>query len=437
MRPHLRFTASVLIAGSLALGMASVSEAGHTPASATPPKLHAGVTIHVGDYWTAAKDDPNRAIVARLAKIWQKKTGVNVVLDGPFSRDKFLTAAPAGQAPDLIGVPHDQVATLETGKTLAPVPAWAWTPAEKKLYIRAAIQATILAGKTYSMPWSIETTGLFYNKALVPASFFKPKAGKKYVTWAQVIAKSRSMTDQANNTFGIAWDITNFYFSYAIVSESGGYVFKYTKKGYDWKKIGLDTSGAIHGFQFLRDLTTQGKYKLMPDSITYDTASGLFRQGKLAFWLTGPWEQAAMKKANINFGFTPVPSMDGKHASHPFSGVQVFAVNAFSSHKNEAFAFLSYITRAMQLPEFRGAGLIPVLKSAINSKAVQHDPIARGLSQAALGAQPMPNIPEMQQVWPPMATALSSLVKGQVSASGAAHIAVQTIQADIAKAHGG
>jgi maltose-binding protein MalE len=437
MQAPKRLAIAALVVCALTPGMAGVTHARNTGASSSPPALHAGVTIHVGDYWTDSKTDPDRAVVTALAKTWEKKTHVKVVFDGPFSRDKFLTAAPAGQAPDLIGVPHDQVSTLYAGKTLAPVPEWAWTTAEKRQYIKAAIQATTLAGKSYSMPWSIETTGLFYNKALVPASFFKPAAGNKYITWSQVINKARSLTDLSANKLGIAWDITNFYFSYAVVSEAGGYVFKYTKKGYDWRRIGLDSPGAIRGLEFLKNLTTTGKYNLIPSSITYDTAAGLYRQGKVALWLTGPWEESGMKQAGIKFGFTPVPSLDGKHQSHPFSGVQVFAVNAFSNHKNEAFAFLSYITRAMQVPEFRATGRIPVLQSVLASKPLQKDPITRGLAAAALGAQPMPNIPEMQQVWPPMAAALSALVQGQVSATDAAHVAVKTIQADIAKAHGG
>src|SRR5205085_3812646 len=86
------------------------------------------------------------------------------------------------------------------------------------------------------------------------------------------------------------WDQPNFYYDYAFISGGGGYVFKFTKKGYDYNNIGLDNAGAIKGITFIKDLTDKGKYNLYPSSMTYSVAKGLFQQGKVAIFYTGPWD---------------------------------------------------------------------------------------------------------------------------------------------------
>jgi len=91
----------------------------------------------------------------------------------------------------------------------------------------------------------------------------------------------------------------------------------------------------------------------------------------------------------------------------------------------------------MQIPEFKTSARIPVIKKLLNSKTVAKDPIASALGKAALAAAPMPNIPEMNQVWTPMGNALSQAIKNKATPSDAAKAAVAQIKSDIAKAHGG
>ena len=443
MKRYLHLAVAAAIACSVGLTAVNVSAAGHSNASTTPPKLKRGITLTINDFFdTTNKNDPGRLTMEKIAGDWALKTGNHVSFNGhpDNEQNKLCVDGPAGNGEDLIGVPHDQLSVMTTCSVLAPVPAWAWSPALQKKYIKAALQATNINGKYYAMPWAIETTGLWYNKALISASVFKT-SGSKPLAWSTLIPKLQALTDPGASKYGLGWKIDDFYFDYGVIANTGGYVFKYGKKGFDYRNIGLDTPGAIKGITFLRDISTAGQYKLVPPSFTgnngYSQIESLFDSGKIAVWLTGPWAKENMVKGGVNFGFAPLPSVDGVHPAHPFSGVQVFAVNAYSKHKNEAFALLSYMTQRMQLDEFKIQGRIPVETPYLNSKAVQSDPVSSGLARAALSANPMPNIPEMGQVWTPMANALTLVVKGQLSPADAAHQAVAAIKAAIAKLHGG
>lgn len=426
-----RLAVVVVIACALTLSASPVSFAHH--AGAKPSA--GGVTLGVWDFFETTKTGPGRSAFEKVANAWAQKTGnkVNFLGLNP-GQAKECVAGPAGQGADVIGMPHDQLSDLLNCKMVAPVPSSVFSKSMQTQYIKPAVEGVTVGGKVYGMPYSIETTGIYYNKALISPSFFKPYP--KGVPLAKLAAKAKSLTK--NGTYGFVYPLNNFYFVYAFISGAGGYVFKYVRgKGYDWHNMGLDSAAAIRGWTVLKDLTDAGKYKLDPASMTQDTATSLFGSGKAAMIIDGPWDIANYKAKGINLGFAPDPAIDSKHPAHPFSGVQIFSVNRYSKHQKEAFDFLKYVTQNMQMPEFKAAGHLPVLKKYLNSKTVQKDPLAAPLSKAALNGQPMPNIPEMQQVWTPTASALALIAKGSVSPADAAHQTVTAIKQAIAKAHGG
>jgi arabinogalactan oligomer/maltooligosaccharide transport system substrate-binding protein len=430
----LHLGAAALIVSAFGLTTAHVSAASHANAGTTPPKLKRGITLTIWD----GLEDVERPIEQQVANQWAKATGNTVKIQTTAdNKGKMCVSAPTGNGADIVGTPHDQVSYMQSCGVLAPIPAWAWSPTAKKTYIPAALKATTLAGHTYAMPWAIETTGMFYNKSLIPASDFKPAAGQKYLTWSVLIPRlKKAAASKGVGPFG--WDPPNFYYDYAFISAYGGYVFKYSaKSGYDWKQIGLDTSAAVKGITFIGKLSNHGSFNLISDSMSGTVGDGLFSKGQELVDWTGPWNEGNFTKANITFGFAPLPAVDSTHPMHPFSTIQVYSLNKYSKHPNEAASLLSYLTTHMQIPIFKLSGRIPVIKSLLSSKSVQKDPVSAGLAKAALSAQPIPNIPEMSQVWTPAGNAIGLVFKGQAAPSAAAATMTTQIKAAIAKEHSG
>jgi arabinogalactan oligomer/maltooligosaccharide transport system substrate-binding protein len=438
LKKHLNIAVAVVVAGAFALSASGMASASHTTAGTTPPKLNKNATLSIWNFF--ANTDPEYKAFSKVLAQFTKATGIKITnIQNPTNpANKFQLNAPAGSAPDLIGVPHDQIAQLVSAKVLAAVPQWAWSTAEQKTYIKAATEASTLSGHVYAMPWAIETTGLFYNKSLISASAFKPAKGDKYLRWTTLLPKLQKLTDLGAKKYGFVMDMNNFYYDYAFLSGYGGYVFKYTKgKGFSWQNLGLDSPAAVKAIQFYASLSQNGKWKLVPPTLTTPDADGLFQAGQAAVEWTGPWNEGNMAAKNINFGFNPLPSYDGKHPLRPFSTVQVYAVNQYSKNKNEAFALLRYLTRNMEIPMFKAAGRLPVIKSALNSKTVQGKALSKEIAKAALAADPIPNIPEMQQVWAPAAADWQQVAEGKATAQDAARVSAQDIKSAIAKAHGG
>jgi maltose-binding protein MalE len=338
-------------------------------------------------------------------------------------------------APDLIAGPHDEIGQQVVCNALAPVPAWAWPESSQKQYIASAVKAATLGGRPYFMPTFAQTTGMFFNPKMVSPNLFKPTKGDRYPRWDRLISRARALT--RGGAYGYVQPL-ELYYNYGFLRAFGGYVFRYTKTGYDYHDIGLATPGAIEGLQFLKDLTYTGKNRLMPPTMDQTTAEQLFEQGRAAMLLDGPWEAPRLIAPSINYDFTPLPSLDGIHPMHPFVTYNVYGVNAYSKHKNEAFSFLEYVTRRLQqLGESFSGPEIPVLRNLLRAQIAHADPFTAAVAAAVATGDPMPDIPEMADVWGPFDVAISAVAKGQSTPESAARAAVTVIQASIAKEHGG
>ncbi len=390
----------------LAAALTAVIAAMVPSAAASHPSAQSkGVTITIWDYFVNSPKE--RAALMTVANKWATQTGNKIVNPGDVtdSLNKYPLAAKGGRGPDVFQFPHDRLGSYAAPKLLAPAPAG--LNVNQALFAPVGIQAVTYKGKLYGLPIALETTFLFYNKAMVPTP---PK------TWAQLIAAAQKLT--SGDTYGLLWNPTDLYYNYAFIGGFGGFVFQPTKNGFNAKRLGLATPGAVQAFQLIQDVVK--KDNLVPGTTTYDIMDGKFAAGQAAMIINGPWAVQNYAAKGINFGMAPLPTLPNGKAASPFVGVQMFGVNSRSKHVAVAWDLVNYLSTHLPLPLYNASGRVPALLSAASSKAVQSSAVTKAVLAAAKTGQPMPNIPEMSVVWTPVSNALQLLVKGDLSAKDAA-----------------
>ena len=309
-----------------------------------------------------------------------------------------LRAAPQGEAGDLfVGVPHDQIGAMADGGVLADMSAYA-TPGYLADLSEVARLAYTYAGKLFGLPMYVEGPALIVNTDLVP----NPPA-----TFEEMIALAQELTTA--DTFGFMFDAPNFYFAYVFLRSFGGYVF-----GRDANDvlvptdIGLANEGAVRGAQLLKDL--RFTYDLIPSGVDYNVANGLFVDGSLAMIYNGPWAISQYREAGINVAVMPMPPMADGTEFGGFLGTQGVLMNQFSTNKVDAANFAKWITRAdAQVSLAALTARPPASLTAIAQ--VSDDPVIEAFGLVLLNADPMPNIPEMGQVWGPAGNALAVILE--------------------------
>ncbi len=329
------------------------------------------------------------------------------------NKDKFIQSAPKGEGPDMIAtVPHDRVGEFAAAGVLEPMDKYL-SVAFKADVAESSLDAFNYKGRTFGVPMWGEAVAIVYNKKLLPGGI--PK------TWDEFIKVSQNLTNLEKQQFGFLAPIGIQYHMHGFYRAFGAYVFGKNKDGsFNTTDIGLANGGAVKAAQLISDM--RFKYKLIPEGAeSPDLQQDLFLKGNLAMWLNGPWVMADVKKAKIDYGIGLPPRPTGATADfQPFLGVRGVVMNAYSKQKAVTSEFAKFlVSNANQVSLNKIGGRLPISKSAV--RQLGKDPVAAGFGAAVAKGIPMPNIPEMGQVWGPWGDALN--------------LSIKTANADIAGLH--
>jgi maltose-binding protein MalE len=175
-------------------------------------------------------------------------------------------------------------------------------------------------------------------------------------------------------------------------------------------------------------------------AVNYDTGRSLFQEGKLAMWITGPWELGNMRSSGIAYGVAPIPTMDG--TPRPFIGAQGFMINAFSKNTLLAESFLlDFVAtdEAMKLlyeADPRTPAWLP-LTAELTAADTQEAADIKAFAASAGNGEPMPAIPQMSAVWTAWGNAVNLVYQQQGDPEAIIKEAAQAIRDEIAKGSGG
>lgn len=355
---------------------------------------------------------------------FEEETGIKVEVTerGMFETLEALPLdGPAGLAPDVMIAPYDRIANLGQQGHLAEV-----TLVDDGRYDESDEQQVSYDGKIYGAPMVIESLVLFYNKDLIdepPATFEDLEKLTQDERFAFEGEPGKSTAFMAN------W--LDFYFAYGLIAGYGGYVFG--DDGTNPDDIGLNTPEAIEAIEYAahwyQNVWPQG----MLDASTAPNFKGeMFTTGKTAAEIEGPWAAADYRDAGINFGVTTIPTLPNGEEYKPFAGGKGWIVSAYSENVEGAQKFLDFVTNEenqMLLYEMRGE--IPANKLAQGQIEQGSDELAIAVIQQYSSSVPMPNIPEMTEVWEPGKNMFFEAATGDKTAEQAANDAVETIQQNI------
>jgi arabinogalactan oligomer/maltooligosaccharide transport system substrate-binding protein len=372
------------------------------------------------------EDKDKSGWLKKVAADFEKENGVKIefkeVEMATKMRDQLRLDGPAGTGPDIVTLPHDQVGQVATEGLIAELKV------DSKVtdrFAKPSIDAETYDGKLYGLPKSSETPVFIYNKKLMTEV---PKTMDDLYTF------SKGFTKGGNYGFLALWD--NFYFAHGIIGGMGGYVFKTSDDGkVDVTDIGLNNEGAVKGTEYIQKWYKEG---LFPKGIIGENGGsamdGLFGDGKAASVMSGPWAFQPYRDKGIDIGITALPTLpNGEHVK-TFMGVKGWHVSAFSKNQEWATKFLEFITNDENAKyRFTKTAEVPTNTALVDDPAIKGDEGAKAVAEQSQYAVPMPNVPEMGQVWKPMADSLQTVVTNKQAPKKALDSAVEQIKAQIKK----
>lgn len=326
-------------------------------------------------------------------------------------------------APDVVTMSHDGVGPSVVKGYIAPLDV---SDEILSQFTESSIEALEYEGQLFALPKAIETTVFIYNKDLLPEV---PE------TMDEVYELSKEAVDNGDYGFLAIWD--DFYHSHGVFHGFGGYVFG---DGDDVSDIGLDNEAAVEAMEYINQWYEEG---LFPRGIIGETSNdqmnGLFKEGKAFAVQNGPWSFADYKEAGIDIGIAPMPKLPNGEPIGTYMGVKGWFVTNFTEHHEWAQKFVEFITNEENAKvRYELTEEIPPLVSLLEDESwVSENEGAAAVMKQSEDAIAMPSIPEMAEVWEPMASAVQTVVTGKSKPNAALETAVQLIKDNIEINHGG
>ena len=347
---------------------------------------HAAVEL---SFWSWRPED--KAFYEAEAAMFLKSTGISVKFTPYVATDynaTLATALTAGKGPDVMQIrAYGGMANLsDAGNFLALT--------TKDVPALAKVAPGMLAGaqgytdkQQFGFPYSTSVLGVMYNPDLLSKAgvTVMPTSMSSFLSVLQKV-KAAGITPLGNGT-GYAPGLEQMWGALAPAYYGGSSFFNDLVAG---KKTFTDTA-------FVASLKAETDlYKYMPagaSGLDYNTARGLFANGKAAFYIGGNYEISYFRSLNPNLkvGWFPGPAatVGGRRYVTTWAD-GAFAVNAKTSHKAEAIKFLNFLSsKAFLTAAANQLGWIPPLSGITSSE---------------------PAIAQMQQKIPTMGTPFLTLV---------------------------
>lgn len=331
-------------------------------------------------------------------------------------RDQLRLDGPSGQGPDVITLPHDQIGQVVIEGLIDELEI---DQSVLDIYTEASVESQIYEGNLYGLPKATETPIFIYNKELMPDPI---------ENYDDLYEFSKDFSEDDEYGFLALWD--NFYHGNSVIAGFGGYVFGEEDGILDPQDLGINNEGAIEGAEYIQKWYED----IFPSGIIGEAGGsakdGLFEEGKVASVMDGPWAFQVLKELGMDYGVTPLPELPNGEHPITFMGVKGWHISSFSENKEWATKLIEWIANEENSKiRFEETQEIPSVKSLIEDPIIAENEGAQAVAIQSERAVPMPNIPEMAEVWEPMAQALQLIATGEAEPKDAldeAHSAIST-----------
>ncbi|WP_418965509.1 maltose ABC transporter substrate-binding protein [Cetobacterium sp.] len=326
-------------------------------------------------------------------------------------RTQFQNASLAGQGPDIVYGPNDNIGIFMVSDLIKPIDKVVSGDLIKK-FNEGALKSGMYDNQLYLLPEFLgNQIALLYNKSMVP------NAPKTWDEFLKVAKSNRAVDpkDKANSKYGFLYNEKEPFWFVGFYNGFGGEIFD------SKNNPTLDNKAMVEALTFVRDIRT--KHDLGEAGMDYDIASQLFKQGKAAMILNGAWSWKEYEDAGINLGVAPmpIPSKNGYALFTNASKGYSLSENTSDDKKEALNKFFDYIFSPEINAEISlNQSQAPGIEAARELPQVKNDKLMQDSIETIKYTVPMPVVPEMRAIWDAVRPNLEAVLNGKMTPEEAA-----------------
>ncbi|MBK8251930.1 MAG: extracellular solute-binding protein [Polyangiaceae bacterium] len=337
--------------------------------------------------WHAYRGDEEKALL-EIIKTFPGGKIETLALPADALDSKLASASLVGEGPDVFIAEHHHLGEYKARSIVGKVgDAFEGEGA----FIVPAVRAVTDGDGVWGVPLSPKCMALFVNDDLAktPADF-------------EAIGELTGKLPQG--VFPLVYEARNLYAHAPIFGAFGGELLG---KNDQWSFIGTEAETSLN---LARTFIAKGA---VPDDANYNILKELFKAGKAAFVISGPWLAADLSDAkDLRYHIEVLPNIRGAgQPMRPLLTVESAMLTKQGAEKPEARALAKWLA-SREAAQVR-ARLAKTLTARSDVSIADGDPMLRVFSEQAKVAIPMPASRAMQAVWDPANRAISKVIRGE------------------------
>ena len=311
------------------------------------------------------------------------------------AHEKLLTAYVGEATPDIAMLGNTWVPEFVALNALEPLDSLATQSKEIRRddFFDGIWKTNVVNGKTYGIPWYVDTRLIFYRTDLLA------KAGYKDFpqTWAEWTSAMKKIKSQmSDRQFPLLMPTNEWAQPVILALQEGSPILR------DGGRYGAFEQPQFHSaFDFYVGIYRQG----LASPVSSSQVSNLFQEfqrGNIAMYISGPWMIGEFKtridsSMQKNWNTALMPGVNGPGVST--AGGSSLSLFAASKHKREAWQLMEYLSRPdVQLNFYHLTGDLPPRKSAWQDTAFANNKYTLAFRQQLERVVPTPQVPEWEEI---------------------------------------
>ena len=206
-------------------------------------------------------------------------------------RQKLVASFVAGDPPDMSEDASDAIKYGKLGY-LAPINEFE-SPEFFKDWQDSSMKRNSSDGNIWALQIHLTGIGVYANETLLKNAGLNEVPGN----WDDFLAAAKKTTDTENGVYGFVSN-KDVWWTYPWILQAGAELYDTENK-----KMTINTPEFVKAWTFLQDLIHRHKVAPRPDQAVagYEGPSNLFKAGRAAMILDGPWSYTPIEKAGPEF----------------------------------------------------------------------------------------------------------------------------------------
>ncbi len=311
------------------------------------------------------------------------------------AHEKLLTAYVGEATPDICQLGNTWVPEFVALNALIPLDSLvaASSIVDRSDYFEGIWETNVVDGRTYGVPWYVDTRLLFYRTDLLREAGYE-RMPATWDEWVDAMQQIKAGPDQ----YAILLPTDEWQHPVMFGLQTGASLL--TEDGLHADFTSPEFREAFEFYVSLYELGLSPAVSRTQVSNVYQE----FARGYMAMYITGPWNigefgRNVPREAQDDWMTAPVPGPDGDTPGVSLAGGASLSIFERSKHKDAAWQFVEFMSRPEQQVHFYGiSGNLPPRHTAWQDTSLAGNVYAHAFYEQLQRVRPLPRVPEWERI---------------------------------------